>query len=415
MSSFTLGVNYWPRRSAMYMWERFDVGELREDFARIRSLGLAVVRFFIMWDDFQPAPDRMDETMLRRFDDFMNALAGAGLKGMPTFFTGHMSGVNYLPEWLLDKARPHGRFRTFGRGRTEFPWGAGDFYTDPLLQTCRAQVRAIGERARGHEALYMWDLGNEFSNVRGFSSPAEAANWSRVLSDDLLEVSGAQTTAGNHSEDMTEDRGIRPSSFCAPFPCAVMHGYPVYTDIARSRTDPEVVPFFCQLMQSMSGKPVLFNEFGNPTCPPGTVSPHDREPLPGEPVPDAKTRPANAAPYACLTEDEMATYCTQVLDRLQRRGALGAFWWNWADYAKELANTPPFDRAHHEMSFGMIRSDGSFKPVALALKRFAEEARPVMPPPEPIVREKEWYANMNKAYHKAMYEQYLSTHANVQG
>jgi endo-1,4-beta-mannosidase len=165
----------------------------------------------------------------------------------------------------------------------------------------------------------------------------------------------------------------------------------------------------------MSGKAVLFNEFGNTTCPPGTVSPHDREPLPGDPVPDAKNRPANAAPYACLTEDEMATYCTQVLDRLQRRGALGAFWWNWADYAKELADTPPFDRAHHEMSFGMIRNDGTFKPVAMALKRFAEEARPIVPPPAPIVREEEWYANMNKAYHKAMYEQYLSTYANVQG
>ncbi len=413
MSAFLLGINYWPRRSAMYMWERFDLGEIREDFARVRSLGLSVVRFFIMWDDFQPQADRMDPQMLARFDAVMNALADAKLQAMPTFFTGHMSGVNYLPEWALDHSRPNGRFRTFTRGLRELPWGAGDFYSGALLDASRLHVRSIGERVRGHEALYLWDLGNEFSNLRSANSPVESAQWSKQLTEDLFEVSGAATTAGNHSEDLTQDRGIRPSSFCAPFPCAVMHGYSVYSHFARSRTDPEVVPFLCQVMQSMSGKAVLFNEFGNPTCPPNTVSPYDRVPLPGDPAPESKELPSNAAPYACLTEDEMASYCFEVLDRLQQRGALGAFWWNWADYAKELSSTPPFDRAQHEMTFGIIRSDGSYKPVADTLKRFAQESRPVVAPPPPIVREDEWYANMNQAFQAARYKEYLAMPASV--
>lgn len=413
MSAFLLGINYWPRRSAMYMWERFDLGELREDFARIRSLGLSVVRFFIMWDDFQPQPDHLEPEMLLRFDAVMNAIADANLRAMPTFFTGHMSGVNYLPEWSLDHARPHGRFRTFARGMRELPWGVGDFYSGPLLDAARLHVRAIGERCRGHEALYLWDLGNEFSNLRSANSPAESAAWSKQLTSDLFDVSGAQTSAGNHSEDLTEDRGIRPSSFCEPFPCAVMHGYSVYSHFSRSRTDPEVVPFLCQLMQSMSGKAVLFNEFGNPTCPPDTVSPYDRVPLPGEAAPEAKELPPNAAPYACLTEDEMATYCYEVLDRLQQRGALGAFWWNWADYAKELADTPPFDRAKHELTFGIIRSDGSDKAVAQALKRFAQEGRPIVAPPAPIVSESDWYANVDKAYQQARYEEYLAMNTRI--
>ncbi len=413
MASFLLGINYWPARSAMYMWERFDAGEIREDLARIRSLGLSVVRFFIMWDDFQPQAGEMDQTMLRHFDAFMDAVADAGLQAMPAFFTGHMSGVNYVPEWALDQARPHGRFRTFGRGLREYPWGAGDFYSGPLLDACSLHVRAVGERARGHAGLYMWDLGNEFSNVRSADSPQEASGWSQRLTEDLLEVSGIACTAGNHSEDMTDDRGIRPSSFCKPFACAVMHGYSVYSDFARSRTDPEVVPFLCQLWQSMSGKPVLFNEFGNPTCPPNTVSPYDREPLPGDPVADTSKLPPNAAPYACLTEDEMATYCREVLDRLQQRGALGAFWWNWADYVKALADTPPFDRAKHEMTFGIVRSNGSFKPLADTLKRFAQESRTVAPLPAPIVAEQEWYGNMDKAYHASLFQRYLAGVPNV--
>ncbi len=413
MSSFLLGINYWPRRSAMYMWERFDLGEIREDFARIRSLGLHVVRFFIMWDAFQPQRDRMDEGMLRRFDAFMDELANAGLIGMPTFFTGHMSGVNYLPEWVLDPTRPHGRFRTFGSDMRQYGWGAGNFYSGPLLEASRLHIRTIGERARGHEALYMWDLGNEFSNLRNANSPQEAANWAARLTGDLLDVSDAPATAGNHGEDLTDDRGIRPSSFCKPLACGVMHGYSVYTAFARSRTDPEVVPFLCQLWQSMSGKPVLFSEFGNPTCPPATVSPYDRQPLPGDPPPEKSRIPRNAAAYACLTEQEMARYCYEVLDRLQRRGALGGFWWNWADYAPELAQTPPFDQAPHEMSFGIIRSDGSLKPVADTLRQFAEEGRPITPPPPPIVREEDWYGRMDKGYQASVYHQYLAMHSIV--
>ena len=37
MARFLLGINYWPRRSAMYMWQRFDLGEIREDAARIKE------------------------------------------------------------------------------------------------------------------------------------------------------------------------------------------------------------------------------------------------------------------------------------------------------------------------------------------------------------------------------------------
>ena len=29
---FILGVNYWPRRKAMYWWSQFEAGEVREEF-----------------------------------------------------------------------------------------------------------------------------------------------------------------------------------------------------------------------------------------------------------------------------------------------------------------------------------------------------------------------------------------------
>ncbi len=388
MAEFLLGINYWPRRSAMHMWRRFDLGELREDFARIRGLGLAVVRFFIGWDEFQPEPNRVDDAMLRRLDSLMNALADARLRAMPSLLTGHMSGVNWLPEWTLDRSRPTGRFRTFSGGR-ELPWGCGDIYSGPILEASRVLAKTIGARYRNHPALFMWDLGNEFSNLSVPSSPKIADEWSARLTHDLIEASDAGVTAGNHSEDLIEDRNFRFAAFCEPLVCAVMHGYSVYADFARSRSDPDVVPFLCRLMQSLSGKAVLFNEFGNPTC--------------------LRRGSAQSTGFACLSEDEMARYASDVLERLYRCGALGAFWWCWADYAKELGALPPFDRAPHELTFGLIRDDGSEKPVAGVLKAFAAENRHAVVPPPPIVDEDSWLAALPGGV-KATYDAYASTH-----
>ena len=381
---FLLGVNYWPSRSAMYMWQRFDLGEIREDMARIRSLGLQLVRFFLRWDDFQPTPDAMDDAMLRRFDAVMQTIADAGLRAMPTLFCGHMSGVNWLPEWALDPATPHGRFRTISRGR-EMPHGIGDFYADPAL--LRAQVtfaECVGERARAHPALYAWDVGNEFSNLREPCAPDDAARWSARLTDALRSASGADVTGGTHGEDVERDRHLRPSSLAAPWSIATMHGYSVYATFTRNRLDRHAVPFYARLMQAFSGKPLLFSEFGNPECPP---------------------RATHVGDFACLNEDELAAYGDGVLRGLHRAGTIGAMWWCWADYASTLADLPPFDRAPHELRFGMIRSDGSEKPIARVLSRVAHEHWKVLDAPPPIIGEDDFYASLPQGIH-ALYRHY---------
>ena len=183
MSRFLLGINYWPRRSAMYAWERFDLGEIREDAARIAELGLDVVRFFLLWEAFQPSRERIDTAALGRFERVMTAFADCGLRAMPTLFCGHMSGVNWLPRWVLDSAVPHGRFRTICDGNVSL-YGAGDFYADPrLLGAQAAFAREAGNSCAIIPRFTAWDLGNEFSNVREPATPSDAAEWSRRLSE----------------------------------------------------------------------------------------------------------------------------------------------------------------------------------------------------------------------------------------
>ncbi|HYL26526.1 MAG TPA: beta-galactosidase, partial [Candidatus Nitrosotalea sp.] len=390
VSRFLLGINYWPRRSAMYMWQRFDVEEIAEDMARIKELGLDVVRFFLMWDAFQPQPGRMDAGMLRRFDTVMERIAHAGLRAMPTLFCGHMSGVNWLPMWTLERGTTSSRFRTIS-GDTVVDRGIGDFYADPELLRAQTFFAArVGERAQGNPALYAWDLGNEFSNLREPASPQDAAEWSLRLSETLVEVSGAPVSAGMHGEDFDKDRRIRPSSIARPWPFATMHGYSVYSAFARDRLDTNVVPFLCQLQQSFSGKRVLFSELGNPQCPP------ERDRVDG---------------FACLDENELAEYARGAIDRLHARGALGAFWWCWADYAPALASLPPFDLAPHELRFGIVRSDASFKPVARTLAEIAREGRSVVETlPPPIAAEAEHYAGLPQSI-VAEYRDYCNAYA----
>ncbi|MGA8473511.1 MAG: cellulase family glycosylhydrolase [Candidatus Cybelea sp.] len=389
MSRFLLGINYWPRRSAMYMWQRFDIDEIAADMGRIKALGLDVVRFFLSWEAFQPEPNAMDAATLRRFDAMMERIAEAGLQAMPTLFCGHMSGVNWLPGWTLERETTHGRFRTIAGGSI-VDRAIGDFYANPeLLRAQDLFARRVGERLRGHPALFAWDLGNEFSNLRQPETQNDAAQWSARLTDALLETSGVGATAGMHGEDLGQDRNLRPSSIAAPWPFATMHGYSVYSKFARDRLDTNVVPFLCQLQQSFSGKRVLFTEFGDPECPPGTNRVNG---------------------FACLDETDMAQYAGGALDRLHERGALGAFWWCWADYDPALETLPPFDQAPHELRFGVVRSDGGLKPVAQTLTQFAREARDVVdPPPAAIAGEAEHYAGLPESIAHE-YREYCETH-----
>jgi endo-1,4-beta-mannosidase len=389
MPRFLLGINYWPRRSAMYMWHRFDLDEIGDDMKRIKSLGLDVVRFFLMWEAFQPEPRAMDAGALRKFDALMERIADAGLRAMPTLFCGHMSGVNWLPGWTLERTPSEGRFRTITDG-VVVDRAIGDFYADPeLLAAQTFFTRKIGERVKGHPALLAWDLGNEFSNVRLPATARDAAEWSARLTESLQAASGAGVSAGMHGEDFDKDRILRPSSIARPWPFATMHGYSVYSAFARDRLDTNVVPFLCQLQQSFSGKRVLFSELGNPECPPGA---------------------SLVDGFACLDEGELARYAHGTIDRLHARGALGAFWWCWADYDAALATLPPFDRAPHELRFGVVRSDGTAKPVASTLAQIAAERRSVIETlPAPIAVEAEHYAGLPDSIARE-YGEYCGAH-----
>ena len=373
------------------MWRRFDVGEIAEDFTRIAGLGLDTVRIFLRWDDFQPQPDSIDNTMLDRLDLVATLAAERGLRTMPTLCNGYNSGANWLPQWALDPDRSRARVPTISDDR-EVALSAANLYSGRMLDTQLQFANAVAERLREHRGVFAWDIGHAFTNVcepsRGKlhtggheTEPVaeqEVADWSRLLSRALKDVSGFPSTAGTHSADLTEDRNLRMASLCAPLAFASMQGSSIAVHFGRNRLDPEVVPFLATIAASFSFKPVLITGFGNPTCPPQKLSLLERFPVANETHDEISPGDPLFASYPCLTEDENATWCTNVLERLHADGRLGAYWWCWSDYPDYIGAEPPFDRAPHQRSYGIIRTDGTEKPVAAALSDFARQRRDVI-------------------------------------
>lgn len=80
------------------------------------------------------------------------------------------------------------------------------------------------------------------------------------------------------------------------------------------------------------------------------------------------------------SEDDFAAYIEQVLPRLQASGSTGALLWCYADYIAELWDKPPCSESRHERFFGLVRPDGTLKPHAKVIQKFAQTQPQVLIP-----------------------------------
>ena len=353
--TFRLGINYWPVTSAMYWWRHFDVAEVARDFARIRAAGFGTVRIFLCWEDFQPAPDRVAPAMLASLVSAADIAADNALLLMPTLFTGHMSGVNWIPPWALAPGEEVARFRVVS-GEKVVRAKLKNWYSDAsILKAQTLLAREVAAALCKHPALWAYDLGNENSNCVVPPSRAAALDWLDAVAGAIRSVDASHPiTLGLHMEDLEEDRHLGPGEAAHVCDFLCMHGYPIYAMWAASSTDALLLPFLGLITRWLGGKDVLFAEFGAPTMP------HL----------DQQTA-AVPRTVRVLDEEEAALFTRRALDALHRFGFLGAFLWCYGDYARELWHTPPLDEATHERSFGLWRHDYSAKPAVAEVRCFA--------------------------------------------
>lgn len=364
---FSLGVNYWPVNKAMYWWKEFDVREVEEEFAQIHDFGFHVVRIFLLWEDFQPEPAAMNADAMLNLGKVLDIAQRFGLKVQPTFFTGHMSGYNWAPHWLLKTDDDPAADSTFPlvAGGQRSRKKMRNIYSDPrALRAQVFQIKEIINAFRQHPAIYGWDLGNEPDVFQLPETRHDQWLWHTLMITRMKELDPDHVAVcGTHSWSLKQNT-LRPDDFAQVGDFAIMHGYSIYDDAARHPMDSDIVPFSAVLTEHLAGKKVLFQEFGVCTTPPGENSRSEKIEL-----------PHRTWDQYVASEDEAAIYFAEVLEKLWRVGALGAWVWCFADYGKALWNRPPCDLLKHERTFGMVRDDHTPKKHAQVIKEFAAEKR----------------------------------------
>jgi endo-1,4-beta-mannosidase len=341
---FELGCNYWPRGSAMYMWRELDLSAIRDELAHIRDLGFDVVRFFLLTEDFLPEPRRVATDKVAQLVEVARIASEEKLASIPTLITINMSGKMWWPSWMREPRR--------------------DLWSDPTL--LRAQTLLVDTCARalaGDASIRAFDLSNELDDAQHVPTRDAGWLWAALLANSVRQAAPlVPIQVGAHLPSLLATTHLRIDDLASIVDEDCMHAYPLYCAAARNFLDPELAPFACALTSELTGRgrPTLMQEFGICTAAIGCSGRSITDDFLGRPM-----------PQYLASEEEGASYYTQVLERLAATGSAGAYAWCYADYHPDLYDRAPFDHAIRERSFGLIRADGSEKPAAHAMRAFA--------------------------------------------
>ena len=317
---FLLGANYWSRAGGPRMWERFDEAVVRAELAALKAMGLDALRVFAFAPTMMPAPPALDEGKLGLMARFAELAAEAGLSLLPTPLVGHMSGENY----------------GFAGGGP--PGDGRSLYRDPELRAWQAAlVGGVVGALAGKPAVIGWILSNEmplWAGAVGLASGAPAddvVEWARAMTAVVRQIDPARAVgtgdgmmAGWPTRALADDGVV---DWVGP------HVY--YGDV-----DPLRQAFNLDLVLARArscGKPVLLEEFG------------------------ASSTQAGEAEHAAYVRESVLTALAA--------GAAGALVWCASDFDRQtLGLETPYSHHAFELGFGLLRADGSEKPVGGELR-----------------------------------------------
>ena len=309
--TFLLGVNYWSRAGGPRMWARFDEAAVRAEIAQMRAFGANACRSFLFNPTFMPHPPKVEKEALAKLRTFIDACAEAQLAVLPSLLVGHMSGENY-----------------------DFPGqrGRSCYADEEVVGWERALARAAAGALRGAPAVVAWVLSNEMPLWGGNSDPDAIAAWAKLLADEIRAAApdvpvgsgdGVMNVRGGQN-GFDAERLAQVLDYVGP------HAYPADSDPLRQSL---YIEYAIRSVQHL-GKPVLLEEFGCSSAQAGDA--------------------------------EQAAYWREQILTAMGTGAAGALGWCFSDFA--LTDEAPYSHHAFELGFGVMRADGSEKPVANVLR-----------------------------------------------
>lgn len=360
---FIVGANYWPAGQAMELWRSFDPGKVDAEMRAAAGAGLQWVRIFLRWEDFQPEPSSLSTQALDNLLFLADAAAGAGLRIVPTFFTGFMYGILWLPPWMLESSvRKDGPF-VCSSGKLRMN-GIRNWYGDrKVIRAQTAQARRVAALLAGSGVVAAWDLGHMPSLAVVPSDREEASYWLASLSGALRDVDeSVPVTLGLAKSDLVEGHPLGPLEAADACDFISVEAFGFGVSWLEESNDVAWPAFVGMMARWITGKPVLVHAFGHHTEPRRWAALSGADQLSLE-----KTSP--------MDEDDAADYCLDALDGMRRAGLMGGLVWCLNDFAEEAWARPPLDRNVFDRFFGLFRDDGSPKAAAVGLTEMGEGER----------------------------------------
>ncbi|MBN1937874.1 MAG: cellulase family glycosylhydrolase [Anaerolineae bacterium] len=326
------GVNYWPGSCGVEMWPRWPEAEIQHDLDVIKALGLNSIRFFLRWQDFEPAPGEYDAAMFGRLAQFLVWCREREVWAQPSLFVGWMSGGTFWPDWK----------------------GERNFFADPwMVERSTAFARRAAETiAPFHVRLLGIDQGNELCCLSDSTAapPGQVIAWCAAINEAIRSVyPQALIISGNEQNQIVNDAGWRFDAQPGT-DLYSMHGYPVpswHSVGFDGMTDPlcqSLLPFYTQIARAFG--PVMVQEFGT---------------------------------IVTFGQRQQDAYLKAVLPACWEAGANGFLWWCLRDIR---ADVHPYLSHRFESTLGLVDDEDRVKP---GLAYFLEFARSIQERPAPSI------------------------------
>ena len=360
--TFLIGVNYWPTGKGVYWWREFELSSLQRDFSLAAEYALDFMRVFLLWEDFQPEINRVSVTALRDLVRVAGLANDHRIKILPAFFCGHMSGVNWLPSWMVESGKSDRGYPVFSMGMIR-KGKARNMYSDREVR--KAQKLLIHETAnalQGHPSVWGWDLGNQPSNLVNPSSKDSARAWFEEMVTELRRWNSSYPiTWGMDQSDLEEGRIPGPQDLASYCDFISLQMNPAQAKWADGPMDEKAPLFLCLMAQWLGGKGAWAGDLGVPT-----------EPLLSD-LTEGDRRKLGGAGLAKVGDAE--TFLEKSLDLLKGYGIQGALICAFSDYDSSLWDRPPLEHRVAERFCGLFRRDGSAKPAARMIRDYPRERK----------------------------------------
>ncbi len=365
---FPVGVNYWPRDSAVYFWKRFEPQKIENEFQIMNALGINCIRFFIMWDDFSPEIGKLDEKFLDKFEIFHALASKYNVKLNPTLFIGHMSGQDWFPQWFLPKEetgknQESGHYQTiFMPPRKRFQGKIRDIYTDETVFTeAFRQLELLFPKYKNSDTIIAWDISNENQYWMRPKTPEDGYRYLERMVKKMKELDP------NHPITLGMGKLSEPSGFHSfgqyginkPQDYYSVHSYPMF----YYPMTPQFIDFYItykigfdvRMAYCLTHQPVQEQEFG---------------------LSDGYFRLRRKKAHETL----LGGYYWIGLWSSFTNGAYGGVLsWCFADFLDSLRKEEPYNHKLYEMWFGVVNKKYEPKISGKKLKAFSELMNQIKP------------------------------------